>query len=98
MDQLAEDDTSWYVHVACHIWALSNVLLGNLLQKRLAAARKDAQAYKEAFEDFKEDLQEEHVKAWTEEVVAWEKDTSLPDPYDTISTGGFYLLSVAHRH
>lgn len=52
---------------------------------------KDASVEKVAldriYDDFCEQLQPENVVVWIQQVVAWEKDPSLPSPYHIPSDG-----------
>ncbi|KAI0772180.1 hypothetical protein BC629DRAFT_1595397 [Irpex lacteus] len=73
-------------HLAWINW-LKMIGLGKLLWKRLKQAKIDAKYYAEEYQDFKDDLQEKHVKQWTEEVVKWENNTKLTDPYDLLVSG-----------
>lgn len=54
---------------------------GILYRKRLGSARIESKKQEKAFEDFKKDLDPENVAAWTQQVEAFEKDSTLPDPY-----------------
>ena len=65
----------------------SKLYTGQTLQRRLGKARKDYAIYHQLYNDFREDLQEDNVKEWTAQVLQWEKDTSLDDPYDLTSSG-----------
>ena len=47
--------------------------------------------------EFSTDIPQEHIIEWTTEVEAWEKDTSLPDPYFLAPSGkaiNFYVVIV----
>lgn len=62
------------------------------------AAIKDKEKYRQYFEDFKRDLQEEHVREWTELVVQWESDPCSPDPYDITPSGWVYASKPCALH
>ena len=55
--------------------------LGRLLKQQLKAAKKEGEIQDEIYEQFTAKLKPDNVKTWIDEVVAWEKDPSLPDPY-----------------
>ncbi|GJF01001.1 hypothetical protein PsYK624_173060 [Phanerochaete sordida] len=61
--------------------------LGKLLGKRLKTAVLGFTLHDRLFNDFSSGIDGQYTEAWTEQVLAYEKDPSLPDPYHVESSG-----------
>ncbi|KAH9899376.1 hypothetical protein C8Q73DRAFT_638342, partial [Cubamyces lactineus] len=72
-------------------WGYANwrkyVTLAWTLRDRLRLALREEAEHMELFIVLSASLKRKHIKRWTAAVVAWEKDTSLDDPYMLISDG-----------
>ena len=69
--------------------------IGTYLRKRLKNASVEKIVLDRIFDDFCEQLQPANVTAWTEQVTTWEKDTSLPSPYQVPTNGkNFVALHI----
>ncbi|KAI0716933.1 hypothetical protein C8Q76DRAFT_616443 [Earliella scabrosa] len=74
-------------------WGYANwrkfVMLPWTLRNRLILAAREHQEHQELFDAFTSRLDAEHVAAWTVQIIAWEKDQTLPDPYQVMTAGMF---------
>ncbi|GJE98466.1 CxC2 domain-containing protein [Phanerochaete sordida] len=61
--------------------------LGKLLTKRLKTAVLGFSQHTHLLDDFSTGIPSEHIKSWTDQVVAYEADNSLPDPYYVAPSG-----------
>ena len=57
------------------------MISGSIIKKRVSVAAAGKQDHQDLFDEFCEEVGPANVKLWTAEVVAWESDMSLPDPY-----------------
>ena len=65
------------------------------LKKRLTLALEQWPLQRGLFEVLTASIKDQTlVQKWTEDIKAWERDRSLPDPYHVI-TQGAYLLFVS---
>ena len=64
------------------------------LRNRLIVAAEEHKEHQELFDVFTSRLEAVHVTAWTVQIVAWEKDQSLPDPYQMVVSGTITHLSL----
>ncbi|KAI0703791.1 hypothetical protein BC835DRAFT_1230192, partial [Cytidiella melzeri] len=61
--------------------------IGPTLKRRLKDASIEKVAQDRIYDDFRHHLQAENVRTWTDAVLAWEKDPTLPSPYCIPSSG-----------
>ena len=54
---------------------------GHIIRNRTSAAAVGKKEYQELLDEFSAEVGSTNVDAWTAQVVAWEKNMSLPDPY-----------------
>ncbi|KAJ3535047.1 hypothetical protein NM688_g7034 [Phlebia brevispora] len=73
-------------HFAYANWCVY-MSIGSLLHHQLKDAIKECAIQEDIYQGFEERLSPENVKAWTDEVVEFERDNSLPDPYYREPTG-----------
>ena len=57
------------------------------LRDRLLTAASQHEEHDELFKQFTGRLDAQHVADWTAQIVAWERDQTLPDPYQVIALG-----------
>ncbi|KAH9899133.1 hypothetical protein C8Q73DRAFT_639748 [Cubamyces lactineus] len=72
-------------------WGYANwrkyVIIAWTLRDRLRVALREQAEHMELFVALTASLKRKHIKRWTAAVVAWEKDSTLEDPYMLISDG-----------
>ncbi|GJF00432.1 CxC2 domain-containing protein [Phanerochaete sordida] len=61
--------------------------LGKLLGKRLKTALLGFTVHDRLFNEFSAGVDSAYTTSWTEQILAYEKDDSLPDPYHVESSG-----------
>ena len=57
------------------------------LRDRLRVAVKEFVEHNMLYEAFTASMLAENVVKWKAQIEAWEKDVSLPDPYQVVDTG-----------
>lgn len=72
-------------------------MIGIALRKRLKSAVVEKIAQDRIFDDFCESLLPSNLAKWTAEVVAWENDLTLLNPYQLPLQGG-YISVIYSTH
>ena len=62
-------------------------MAGKLLGKRLKTALLGFTVHDRLFNQFSDGIDDHHKQSWTTQIVAYERDPSLPDPYHVESVG-----------
>ena len=66
------------LHLASTAWTLRD---------RLRVAVKEFSEHNMLYEAFTASMLAENIIKWKAQIEAWEKDDSLPDPYQTVDSG-----------
>ncbi len=66
------------------------------LRDRLLNALAEHEEHRELFLILTASLRGQNIAQWKAQIEAWERDPSLPDPYQTISDGEFFRSLPLH--